>query len=137
VGDLESVLLLERPLEAAVGHALREQLLRERGVCALGNDALLVENREDALRLALDELDDLGVVNLGHVSHLDVDVLLGILLHRRVEDGLVEGSLQLLVGEVDAELRGGGVRERRVDDAEATSRGQKHTRDWWEGGGDW
>ena len=62
--------------------------------------------------LALDEINDFGVVDLGHVGDFDVHILLRVLLHRGLENGLIEGGLQLLIGEVDAELRKRGGRER-------------------------
>ena len=60
------------------------------------------QQRQQPAPLRLDQLHHLGVVLVRHARH--VDPLLLVLSKHRLEDGLVEHALELLVGEVDAQL---------------------------------
>ena len=71
------------------------------GAC-LGRLALRVEQAEDTERRLLDELDA-GLV-VGIVDADAADALLGVDLLLHLEDELEEELVQLLVGEVDAQL---------------------------------
>ena len=125
MGDLEGVLLLERPFQPLVGHLLLEDLVQERLVRALRHDALLVEHREDAVGLRLHQLDALRVVDLRHVGHLHFDSLLGILLHRSLEDDGVECRLRAGLPAGGLGASGGNGRNRSpVASGEAASA-------WW------
>jgi len=104
VRNLEGIFFLERLLESLVGAALSKQLFGKGAVGTFRNDALFVQDGQDASWLALDELDHLLIIDLGHVCDLDIDVLLSIFLHGGVEDGLIERGLKLLVREVNAQL---------------------------------
>ena len=71
-------------------------------VRAVGEEALLGEKGEEPRRRVLDELHDLRVVFEGDVAH--VDALPLVLSDDGLEHSFGEHALQLLVGEVDAEL---------------------------------
>ena len=73
-----------------------------RACACLGCLALRVEQAEDAERRLLDELDA-GLV-VGIVDAYAAYALLGVDLLLHLEDELEEELVQLLVGEVDAQL---------------------------------
>ena len=77
--------------------ARRQGLVR-----ALGHATLLVQEREDAHRLRLDQVDDALVVR--EVREVAADAFLLIELHLDFEDEMVEHLLQPFIGEVDAKL---------------------------------
>ena len=77
-------------------------LAEEADVRAVGEEALLREQGEQARGGALDQLDNLRVVLKSHAAH--VDALLLVLGEDRLEDGLGEHALELLVCKVDAQL---------------------------------
>mmetsp|Transcript_49202 Transcript_49202/g.155764 ORF Transcript_49202/g.155764 Transcript_49202/m.155764 type:complete len:592 (+) Transcript_49202:1942-3717(+) len=104
VVDAEAVLwadALHAHDDAALS-VLRHHLLGEALVRALWQDALLGEEAEEARLWRLERLDEVGVVAVRDVCH--VDALLLVRLHGLGEDGLGEERLQLLVGKVDAQL---------------------------------
>ena len=77
-------------------------LLSVRAIAPLREDALLRQRSHQRVRTAGDQLDHGDVV--GVFDRLDVDALLAVARRRRVEEDADEEPLQLLVGEVDAEL---------------------------------
>ena len=97
-GLAEAWLLVEGVL---VGGEVVVQLGDELVVRAHRQARFLVEQRQHA-HLAFDQVDA-GLV-VGEVDELPVDLLAEVLLLFELEDVLVELLLQLLVGEVDAEL---------------------------------
>ena len=92
------------PGEAWVVLVLLEELECEGGVTALREDALLVEQREEALAWRAEELQHGLVGDSLRVEGVCRDALSEVLLLRCVEDDLVEDGLQLLIGVVDEQL---------------------------------
>jgi hypothetical protein len=77
------------------------QLVDQRGVGALLEAALLVEQRDDAA-LVLDQLD--AVAAIGKLDHVPLHALGDVLALLELKERVVELLLQLLVGVVDVEL---------------------------------
>ena len=67
-----------------------------------GKAALLIQEVQDSQRLLLNEVQDILIVHKGDIGPVDLLALVLGLLH--LEDVLVEVLLQLLVGQIDAEL---------------------------------
>ena len=64
--------------------------------------ALLIQEVQDSQRLLLNEVQDILVVHKGDVGPVNLLPLILSLLH--LEDVLIEVLLQLLIGQIDAEL---------------------------------
>jgi hypothetical protein len=94
------MLIRRRPIRVHTTVGLVE-LDQEGGIGTLGEAGLFVEQRQDA-KLALNEIQALGVVNPVNVGPVDALAVVLKLLER--EDVAVEVLLQLLVCVVDVEL---------------------------------
>jgi len=74
----------------------------ERGDAHSREAALLIQEVQDSQRLLLNEVQNVLVVHKGDIGPVDLLPLVLSLLH--LEDVLIEVLLQLLVGQIDAEL---------------------------------
>ena len=95
---------LERGVRLAATRPRCEELGVQPHVAALGHDALLLEQAEEADRLRLDQLATGRVVQSTEVERRVGDSLAARLLLRRHHHYLIEEALERLVGAVDAEL---------------------------------
>ena len=93
-----------RPVEAVVAflHERHAQLVDQLLLRAVGHRALVIEHREDATALVVEEGDLRRVVR--EVDRLRVDALAVILLDAQLDERVHKVGLQPLVGEVDAQL---------------------------------